>query len=51
MEYVCAPWRGSGGGWIEEENKESTGQFIFRALFDPLTGEDKGGDGAGGVEK
>ena len=30
---------------------EGSGQFIFRALFDPLAGEDEGGDGGGSVEK
>jgi hypothetical protein len=42
----------SGGGRGEGEKVfEGSGQFIFRALFDPLTGEDKGGDGGGGIEK
>ena len=34
-----------------EEVFEGSGQFIFRALFDPLAGEDEGGDGGGSVEK
>ena len=42
----------SGGGRGEgEEVFEGSGQFIFRALFDPLAGEDEGGDGGGSVEK
>ena len=42
----------SGGGRSEgEEAFEGAGEFIFRALLDPLTGEDEGRDGSGGIEK
>ena len=34
-----------------EEIFQSGGEFFFRALFDPLTGQDEGGDGGRGVEK
>ena len=34
-----------------EETLEGAGEFIFRALFDPLTGEDEGRDGSGGIKK
>ena len=44
MEQWCGPCEG-------EEVFEGSGQFIFRALFDPLAGEDEGGDGGGSVEK
>ena len=40
--------RGRGEG---EEFFEGRLKFFSRALFDPLAGEDQGGDGAGGVEK
>jgi hypothetical protein len=40
--------RGRGEG---EKVFEGSGQFIFRTLFDPLTGEDEGSDGGGGIEK
>lgn len=34
-----------------EEIFEGTGEFCFGALFEPLAGEDEGGDGGGGIEK
>ncbi len=42
----------SGGGRGEGEKVfKGLGQFLFRTLFDPLTGENEGSDGGGGIEK
>jgi len=42
----------SGGRRSEgEKTLEGFGEFIFGALFDPLTGQDEGGDGGGSIEK
>jgi len=42
----------SGRGRSEgEKTLEGFGEFIFGALFDPLTGQDESGDGGGSIEK
>ena len=48
---VRAERDGLSGRCVGEEIFEGSGQFIFRALFDPLAGEDEGGDGGRGVEE
>ena len=45
-DFFRAVGEESGGGWGEGEKfLEGGGKFFFRALFDPLAGEDEGGDG------
>ena len=36
---------------VGEEFFEGRLKFFSRALFDPLAGEDEGGDGGGGIEE